>query len=149
VQSCSRWMQCENVFGCTGKIFSRYSTAIPTFDRTCATVFLESVSRNRKSYYREKYFWIDPRFQSGSAARAERKPRWSEHDEDVRDKMQEAGASAEIPRGCMPRMRDKMQLPRGPTFLQQFYSIRTVSIVRIRRAIILIEVSVQKFRFTH
>lgn len=54
--------------------------------------------------------------------------------------MQEAGASAEISRGCMPRMRDKMQLPRGPTFLQQFYSIRTISIVRIRRAIILVEV---------
>jgi len=35
--------------------------------------------------------------------RGERKPCWSEHDEDVRDKMQEASAGAEIPRGYLPR----------------------------------------------
>lgn len=116
-----RPVQCENARLHRENLFSifRDHTGIRPDVRDGVS---ESVSRNRESYYREKYFWIDPRFQSGSAARAERKPRWSEHDEDVRDKMQEAGAGAEIPRGCMPRMRGKMQLPCGPTFLQQFYA---------------------------
>lgn len=72
----------------------------------------ESVFRTRGNYYREKYFWIDrheiPKWVGSS--RWKETALWSEHDEDIRDKMQEASASADIPLGCLPRMRGKMQL---------------------------------------
>lgn len=76
--------------------------------RDAAAALQISFSRSRRNYRRGKYFLnrpAIPKWVGGGGSRAERKPRWSEHDENVRDKMQEAGASAEIPRGCLPRMR--------------------------------------------
>lgn len=58
----------------------------------------ESVFRSRGNYYREKYFWIDPHEipKWVGSSRWKETALWSEHDEDIRDKMQEARVQARI-----------------------------------------------------
>lgn len=99
----------------------------------------ESVSRNRGSYYREKYFWIDPRSQSGSTD-----PRWKETALKRawwRCTWQNAGSGCERGNSAWMYAADaevKCNCLAGRHFCNN--SVWAVSIVQIRGAIILAEV---------
>lgn len=99
----------------------------------------ESVSRNCGSYYREKYFWINPRFQSGSAARPLKGNRaeasmMKMYVTKCRKRVQARKFRVDVCRGCEA----KCNCLAGRHFCNNF--MRAVSIVRIRKAIILVEV---------